>query len=289
MATDDATHTTIVKSDEPVEIHVGDSTGWFRLWNNIVLSGKWAGISAGAKAVLVVLAQHADRHWVAFPGHSRIQRYAGIGRTQVKRAIRELQREGLVKIRGQGSGGTTATYQIVEPAGGSENRPGTENRPGRKSDQNRVGKPTPNQTKRIRQQQERRSAPQARGARNGATVPGPTAAADVIDALVRAGIGEPTRSELAALPHLTLRMVERISAQAQEHGKGPGAIVLDIRAANEKAQRDAERKRQHREAERRVQHDIAEQREQDQAEALTGDARKEALARGFAALNRRRI
>jgi hypothetical protein len=65
----------------------------------------------------------------------------------------------------------------------------------------------------------------------GVEIPGPSKA--MTDALIRAGISEPTRSELGALSGLTPEIVDAVGSFARGRGVGPGAIVLDLRARAE--------------------------------------------------------
>jgi len=72
-------------------------------------------------------------------------------------------------------------------------------------------------------------------------------------ALVEVGIGEPTRSRLADLPHITPAVVRKAAGKVSENGKGTGLIVREIESQCEAAgvRADRERKKAHREQERR--------------------------------------
>lgn len=63
----------------------------------------------------------------------------------------------------------------------------------------------------------------------------PQARSPVVDALVAAGVSEPTRTQLAAMEGITPEIVRRCATRAKEAGKGVGVVVLDIRASAEAA------------------------------------------------------
>ena len=63
MAKDKATHHTVITSDQPVNVVVGEQTDdrWFRVFCAFVDKGDWAELSPAAKAVYVVLAKYSGR------------------------------------------------------------------------------------------------------------------------------------------------------------------------------------------------------------------------------------
>jgi hypothetical protein len=98
---------------------------------------------------------------------------------------------------------------------------------------------------------------------------GPKRDAELRDALVLAGVGEPTLTELMALPGLTVALIKDVAGRARQGGKGAGAVVQDLRLAAER-QELGERQRQRQatareEAQRRTAAQKAADRQQEEA------------------------
>ena len=268
-------HTTVIQSDSEPTIVIDDANGgWFRLWNSIVLSGKWASLSSAAKAVLVVLAQHANREWIAFPGRARIQKYAGVGRTQARSAVRELEAKGLIVLRGAGSGLVTTTYQILQPDTGPEIRPGSEIRPSRKSGGRGAGNPTPNKTIESDSSSTANPAPTTTPPAEKRAAAGLDPVQEIEQVLAVHRIGRARRGNLAHQAVAAGVSSTRITDVLDATDGGPGlkiAKVEDLIDAAHAAKGQAT-------AKAKVEADLGEQerqrREAEEAEIVTGDDRK---------------
>ena len=285
-----------IEGDHEVEVRVSESDGhWYRLFRAVNQHGLLTQLSGPAVKVLLVLAEHvndqirdATGEWLAWPSCRRIGEQTGLSERAVRYALRSLERHKVLKRLVNGSGDHTAKYQIVAPPrhDGAPRHRGAPRHECVDTPAQRC--PLKRKKKEIEQQQRRNGA--ERSGAHGATGAAPdSAAAELLDALTRAGISEPTRSSLAKLPNLTARMVQKIADRARERGKGPGAVVLDLRAASEKAGRDAETKRQRREQSRAEQVAIETRRQQEATEALGGEDRQQALDAGWRALGRSRM
>lgn len=113
-------HTTVITSDVPVEVHVGDRGGyWFKIWVSVIQSGAWASLSPTAAKVYVTLARYANGNpsLACWPSSSTLERDSGLSRSAVFRALAELVAAGLVVRRLVGGGTTTTMFQLVEPRG----------------------------------------------------------------------------------------------------------------------------------------------------------------------------
>lgn len=86
---------------------------WFHIFKEIIRSETWARMSANAKAVYPVI--KAFVNWESgesFPSIDTLQQYSGLARASVVKAIKELEKQGLLKknaAKGKGS-----TYSLVE-------------------------------------------------------------------------------------------------------------------------------------------------------------------------------
>ena len=108
-------HTTVITSDEPVKVIVQTEGRWFRLFASLVESGTWARMSDPACRVYVALAKHCDERWIAWPSLRTLSRLAGCSAASVKRALRELQAEGLLNRR-RGGGRCSTVYELLDSA-----------------------------------------------------------------------------------------------------------------------------------------------------------------------------
>ena len=284
-------HTHIeIEGDHEVEVRVNQADGrWFRMFHALVESGLWAQLSLAAKAVYVVLAKHADDTWLTWPSVPKIAELAGLKTAGTYKGVAELEKRKLL-VR-QRAYRRKAMYRLVEPVGefGSFHHGGI---PPRWNSTAVESDPISGTRLKSSSRSAKRRSAERRGAQAGAPTGSAAAAGfdqDVMVALVDAGISEPTRSQLANTPHITAKMVRRVADRAKERGKGAGAVVLDLRAASEKAARDAERKRQQREQARAEQVAIETQRQHEHAEALGGEDRQQALEAGWRALGRSRM
>jgi len=276
-----------IEGDHEVAVHVNQAgERWFKLFHAVVESGLWAEIPLAAAKVLVVLAKHADERWIAWPSTRVIAQLAGLTERGTYKAIGWLEDNRLIVRRTRGGGARSTSYELVAPPlhrGSGVNRgSGVDPCTGVQ------GTPEPGfRRSRLNEQDlnNNRAAPQ-HGAQNGATAPSPDVA--VVDALTDAEIAEPTRSQLASLAHITPALVRRVAEKTREKGGGVGATVNGIRAACEKAARDAELKRARRLAERAVQAELLAQQERERAEVATGEERQAALDQMADILGRRR-
>jgi len=252
------------------------------MWFAMVTTGAVGELTLAQARTLIVLAAHATQDWEAWPSQERIADQAKLTPRGVRKALAGLQRLGLVREVQAGGGRRRSTvWQLTEPQV-ERPKPVKTRNTGSGFRRHKPGTPVPKNPEhgfpRTRTKELDSSSGAARHsgaqktARRGATAP--ASAADVLGALTDAGISDPTRTELAGMPHVTVGLINRIAERARERGKGPGAVVLDIRGAAEKAARDAERKRQRRQAERQVLADIEQQANQ----AATGEEREQGLA-----------
>ena len=92
--------------------------GWFGLDNALV--DQMSLIGANAFVVYAVLARHADANGVAYPSEERIAALVGFSESTVKRAIKTLEKAGLItkirRSRGRGRG-TYNEYTLVDGRG----------------------------------------------------------------------------------------------------------------------------------------------------------------------------
>lgn len=107
-------HTTVITSDEPVKVMVDEAGGrWFRLFCSLVESGAWSRLSDSACRVYVVLAKHCGAQWIAWPSLPTLAQLSGKSRRQVRRAVLELESEGLIRRR-VGGGRCSTLYQLFD-------------------------------------------------------------------------------------------------------------------------------------------------------------------------------
>ena len=86
-------------------------------WVNSLRDGEVSGLTIAGKAVLVVLADHADKRTeIAFPSVSTIAAAAFIGQRSVPRILTRLLALGLIEMDGKRAGGAKSTrYRICVP------------------------------------------------------------------------------------------------------------------------------------------------------------------------------
>lgn len=215
---------------------------------------------------------------LAWPSIDRLSNDLGMSIRQVKGAMKELYRLGLVERIKRGGPGTTNIYRIHVQV----RKTAPDTAVTGKVQVNQVRKTAPDQVRETAPDgdQVRKTAPEQvrktvkSSAENRTQVlpsnspsssnpdscespttenepPGDAAGdgdggddrAAVFDLLAAAGVTEPERSRLANRAGLTVAMARRVVEQAKARGKGPGVIVMDLRQAVEQAQRQAERER----------------------------------------------
>lgn len=259
----DGKHTTVITSDEPVSVHVETGGGhWFRIFTAIVDTGIWADLSPSAAKVLVVLTRHVNDgqrqrggDWLAWPSVTTIMKLAGTKRAATYQAIAELEQRKLLTRRNGGGGRNTTTYQLIEPpvhARGPVHAHGPQG-------STHTNPTRPRTRTRSRLNEEDRKKQQVDAAAG-------DVCQDVLEALVAAGISEPTRTQLATLSGVTTRLVEQVAERAISQGKGVGVIVNDIRAKAAANVAKRERARAKRQVEREMQATQQQQRETEREE-----------------------
>ena len=287
MATDDQPHTTVIRTDEPVNVVVGDGTDarWFRMFTALVDSEIWANLSPSASKVYVVLAKHADREWLAWPSVTLLARLSGLERRSVFRAVQELQTQRLLVIQESGRGRGRNVYQLLIPRGDSRvTSEVTAVSPVRRQQchirgDSRVTHELDQKNKTSNSRHRLRSnaaeEPAAAGAEAGGADP------EILDALAAAEIGEPARSRLAGLPGMSVALVERTVRKCQD--KPTGILIRALEAAAEAAV-----VRRRRAAERRAQEGVGVPPAEEPVDIATGEDRQQGLAAMREALERRR-
>jgi len=96
---------------------------WSKAPGWVISSGILARLRPSATKVLAALIYHADGEiGTCDPGVETIGRETGLGKRTVRKAIRELEQEGVIKRLARGGGRATAKYQILfrQPATGIE-------------------------------------------------------------------------------------------------------------------------------------------------------------------------
>lgn len=88
-------------------------TSWFHIFKELIRSGQWAGMSTAAAKVYPVI--KAFINWEtgnAFPNLETIEKYSGLSRASVVKALKEL--EGLGVLRKDHQQGAKGKYTVVE-------------------------------------------------------------------------------------------------------------------------------------------------------------------------------
>jgi len=218
-------HTTIISSDEPVEIKIGGDHRWFRMFSSVIETGVWSRLSPAAAKILVTIAKYADSNWMAWPGISSLQVSAGVSRRSVYRSLDELERVGLLLRRRRGGGTFGSVYQLLPPVIEKDlfNRQGVQSvawgvsplAPGGVTTGTKGVSP-------LAPELDHRTKPTA-ATKN-------SAAAEISELLISVGIGEPVRSEISG-SGLDFRKVQSVVSSWRESGKGLGSLVLNLRVA----------------------------------------------------------
>ena len=215
----------------------------------------FAGMNGSTATVYLILARHANRQWVAWPSQDRIAELAGIDVRTARSAVTELERRGLVKTTNRvGGRGRTTEYRIVTnpdeiaPLSQAETRTNHCPKPGRTATETRTnrcrkpGRNHPPEQIRNRCRTDSNNAAAAGDAQPKRETLAAEPDAAVMDALILAGIGEPTRGELAQLPGISAELIRRVNKRTRARSGGTGAVVLDIRAELEAQAKRVERK-----------------------------------------------
>jgi hypothetical protein len=263
---------------------------WFAIPFDWVDSGLIRTMSLSELRTILSLAGHAGFHsGQTRPGTKRIARESGHDARTVGRALRSLKSRGVVELIEEGGGrGRANVYRLCRgnpgdraEVSGSETpakaackpRSGATETPAWQVE-NPGGAADPTEGRQRTEQQQK------------------GAAADVMEALTEAGIGEPKRSELADLPHITPAIVRKAAREASENGKGTGVIVMEIAAqcAAERLRADGERRKNLEEQKRKRAEEADRRRveqERQRADAIlaaaTPEERAEARSKALAA------
>lgn len=245
-------------SDEKAQL------GYGKLPTAVCTGGALEKLCRNELAVYLQIAAYIDgSSWDAWPSVATIARAAGCTRRTVQRSVAKLEKRGLIRVttgggrKGpnvyrlttewitEGADGDGGGRQSCDAGGGVKSVA----RGGRQNDFEGASKPTGGGVKtspRGRQAHDTRTAQQQEQQNSRGTAAG---ASDengrpeknnghLRSTLVAAGIGEPTLSQLAAEPRLTVGIVQDIAGESRSRGKGPGIIIENIRTALEAAEAD---------------------------------------------------
>lgn len=236
---------------------MSDTPNYGRVPYAIVDAGGLAKMKPADVAVYLVLCAHADQEWQAYPGLNRIAHLTGLSRAAVCVATRRLAQLGVIRITRGGGRGRASCYALVTDPVNSQ-PPLTVSCDKNSQHPNTVSPETVNDgapklstparetvnagalncqrpltptDKNIKEQQQNTGDAAAPGCAGGTEDAGP---GDPIgDALVLCGIGEPTRSGLAdklrGVRDATIK-IARAAREANDRGKGVGALVRDLEA-----------------------------------------------------------
>ncbi len=223
---------------------VTDAWGKFPQWP--LKSGVFAGLPSAAWRVYAVLVAHSDgESSLAHPGVALIAAQTKLHEKSVGRALRVLKRAGMIRLRSQGGGaGHAAEWEVIRSAGATkEGSAGAANSAASGAPARGEGNAADPKGERPASRQQRRSRAATEAA--GTAAAGVAAQRDeTIEVLVAAGIGEPTRSRLAAAEGVDARLVERV-VSARREGEGTGLIVRRIEEGAQKATTDRKGRARH--------------------------------------------
>lgn len=213
----------------------------------LITSGRLAesGADRTELLILVGIAAHINGETgKCWPSMETLAKCAGVQPRTARRAVRRLEGRGIINIDPGGGRWKTNTYSIKPVAlddpvtadiPGRPERPSIESNtrspeaqypvvcdplPGRLDPITRSPRTTAKQKNRGTEQQKQSAA---------------GFDSELIRALTAAGVGEPKRSELARLPGLDMRTVQRKAAWCRDQGKGVGILIRELEAASEQA------------------------------------------------------
>ena len=223
-----------------------------RLPYEVVTSGALASLGRSDWAAYTVIAAHiGGSSWTAFPSLATIARCAGISHRTATRAVARLEKVGLLTIERGGGRSRFNRYTLsLNPdtkdgtvsmhKPGHQDVPFSDSKAGQTEDErvteretkgdNSTSKPCHVGVTRKAEEQNSRKA-------------GPKEAAagideEVVHALRRAGIGEPTLSELANTSGINPELVNSEVARLNGTDKGTGILVQNLRSAAVKVAQD---------------------------------------------------
>ena len=87
---------------------------WFHIFKELIRSETWAGMSSNARSLYPVIKAHINwQDGNAFPSLDTLEKYSGLARASVTKALKELEALGLLK-REAGHGRVKSNYRVVE-------------------------------------------------------------------------------------------------------------------------------------------------------------------------------
>jgi len=87
--------------------------GWFHIFKELIRNGTWARLSLAGKALYPVIKAHANhKSGEAFPSIDTLEKYSGMAKQSVVKALKELEAEGLL-VKST-SVGKHNNYSLVE-------------------------------------------------------------------------------------------------------------------------------------------------------------------------------
>lgn len=227
-----------------------------KLLRELIDSGDAGKLTANAFRLLVIMAvkYRRRRDDYAWPGLESLKVASGMGRSAVKDGLAELRERGHLEQVRRGGHGKPTIYRVrVSLNHGRDSGPdGGRNTAGKpaKTPPITAGKAHDHGRDSDRSRPENRPLTVSEHPNNSSSTATPAVLAsaagqtrtrsngqarrsDVLAALAGAGIAEPVRGQLAELAGITADLVMGISARDKARGRGPGAIVQNIRAAVE--------------------------------------------------------
>ena len=87
--------------------------GWFHIFKELIRNGTWARMSSNSKSLYPVIKAYANHQsGEAFPSIDTLQKFSGLARASVVKALKELESEGL--LAKSGAAGRHNNYSLIE-------------------------------------------------------------------------------------------------------------------------------------------------------------------------------
>jgi biotin operon repressor len=100
-----------IKKEAQSELFKTDVT-WFHIFKEIIRNKTWARLSSNSKSLYPVIKAHINwESGSAFPSLDTLQEYSGLSRPSITKALKELEKEGLLLKQ---SKGRNSSYTVVE-------------------------------------------------------------------------------------------------------------------------------------------------------------------------------
>ena len=235
MSAETETYVLHAPSGTDVTIRAEMPGGWFKITNAMIDDGTMARLGNAALRVFLVLSRMANSEGMAWPSVATLVERTGCSRRDVFRAIRELEQAKLVTRRSGGGQRRTNWYRVNQTVPPMAPLPESN---GATGGTRTVPPVAPHQDPKKNTQQQPKVIHSCKPSAPPPCPTEPIAAADLPkdknrQALIRAGIAEPTRSRLAALPGLTPDLIASTAESVRGRGKGVGVLVLELRAVVE--------------------------------------------------------